>query len=248
MGDASMSSPSAARGVPSISVPRCLGRSAGRGSPAFGSARRTDWSGRSRPTWSRWRRDPEPVVTLAGPSGYPPDASSRGSAESMPGVRVGRCPRDRADDRADRRCALITAGGSIAGRLAVATTGVALRSRWTAEPSASAYDQRVADAVGTRPEPAPLVVPGGRKQFVCLCEDVTAKELAQGGQGGLRIARDAQALQHRHDGALPGQDVSRERGRGPRATCAGASRESTGLTTADRRSSRSPWPCWPVRT
>ena len=50
---------------------------------------------------------------------------------------------------------------------------------------------------------------GGRKQFVCLCEDVTVKELEQGVEEGFDRPRDAQALQHGHDGPVPGEDVPR---------------------------------------
>ena len=73
---------------------------------------------------------------------------------------------------------------------------------------------------------------GGRKQFVCLCEDVTVKELRQGVRGRLRQPRDPEALQHGHDGPVPGQDVPRPRGTGPRAVRRRDARRTTGLTTA----------------
>ncbi len=43
------------------------------------------------------------------------------------------------------------------------------------------------------------------KCFVCICEDVTEKDVEAGGRRGLRLDRARQALHDRDDGAVPGQ-------------------------------------------
>jgi sarcosine oxidase subunit alpha len=70
--------------------------------------------------------------------------------------------------------ALIAAGAALAGRLAVAPAAQDVVA------SAAGHAERVDAAFAALPEPAPATRPYGRKPFVCVCEDVTAKELAQG--------------------------------------------------------------------
>ena len=121
-----------------------------------------------------------------------PTCSSAGEVAGLDGPRRRSSPR--AGSRGPRpRCAL-------GGREAVSARGSPSCARRWPRPGRGRAGRRAALAARRRG--------GGAKQFVCLCEDVTEKELTQGGRRGLRPPRDAQALHHGHDGPVPGQDVS----------------------------------------
>ena len=120
----------------------------------------------------------------------------------------------------------------LAGRAAAAAAGRPTTAPASPPPHAARRAEAV-DAALAAPRARPaLSRPGGRKQFVCVCEDVTVKELEQGDRRGLRRPRDAEALQHGHDGPVPGQDVPRPRRPGPRRRSPARSPAETGLTTA----------------
>ena len=77
--------------------------------------------------------------------------------------------------------ALVVSGAVIAGRMAAsAANGRAVGDGEDLTAARAALELRVEAAVTARHRPPPLAVASGRKQFVCLCEDVTTKELAQG--------------------------------------------------------------------
>lgn len=117
---------------------------------------------------------PEPVVTLAAQAGLPLEYEER-LAEWIPGmgaadVVVTGHMTGLVDDE------LIAAGAVLAGRLAAGGD--------QADGAAARHAERVAGAFAALPDPASTLLPVGRKPFVCLCEDVTAKELAQGVREG----------------------------------------------------------------
>jgi sarcosine oxidase, subunit alpha len=170
---------------------------------------------------------PEPVVTLAAQAGIPLAFEPRiaewipvpGSADVVAtGHMTGLV-----DD------ALVAAGAAIAGRLAVAGGGAAHDAAALATERAT-HAERVAAAVDALPEPAPLIVPRGRKTFVCLCEDVTAKELAQGVKEGFDSLETLKRYSTVTMGPCQGKQCH---GNAAMVTAAarGASREATGLTT-----------------
>ena len=79
---------------------------------------------------------------------------------------------------------------------------------------------------------SPTVLPGGRKQFVCLCEDVTVKELAQGVEEGFDSLETAEALQHRHDGPCQGKSATASRRASTAADPGRVARSRPALTTS----------------
>jgi sarcosine oxidase subunit alpha len=78
--------------------------------------------------------------------------------------------------------ALAATEGVLVGRAAASNAGFGPHDG-TAE-RLIAHEQAVADAFAATPRRPPLARPGGRKQFICVCEDVTVKELQQGAKEG----------------------------------------------------------------
>jgi sarcosine oxidase subunit alpha len=129
---------------------------------------------------------PEPVLNLLAQDGVRPRWDER-LGEFVPsdpavgsGLLVAGHVRGVDDD------GLVARGGALAGRAA------ALAARH-AEGGGSldgvgqllvAHDRAMAAALEARTPPPELPKPGGGKQFVCVCEDVTAKELKQGIEEG----------------------------------------------------------------
>ncbi|MDQ3127182.1 MAG: (2Fe-2S)-binding protein, partial [Chloroflexota bacterium] len=120
--------------------------------------------------------------------------------------------------------ALIAAGAVLAGRLAATRDGDGTTV------DATGHAQAVEAALAARSEPAPTVLPSGRKSFVCLCEDVTAKELAQGIREGFESLETLKRYSTVTMGPCQGKQCH---GNAARVTAAlrGVSRETTGLTT-----------------
>src|SRR5262249_22533071 len=123
---------------------------------------------------------PEPVIALLGHEGVVPRWDDR-TGEFVPGDLPdglfaaghlnGPLPDRLAQDQ-----------GVAIGRAAAAAAGEGPKTG--AAAGLAAIAAAVADALATagqRPAPAQ---PGGRKQFLCVCEDVTVKELAQGAKEG----------------------------------------------------------------
>ena len=180
---------------------------------------------------------PEPVVALLAQARRAARAGTSALGEFVPGdpcrtasargratccgvdgrrARRARRRRSRAGQRPSRR-----GGGRRCGRRSTASADqLVAHDRAMAARSRRARRRRRSSS------------PAGGKQFVCLCEDVTVKELEQGVDEGFDDPRDAQALQHRHHGPLPGQDVPRPRGAAPRAARRRRRPPTTGLTTA----------------
>ena len=161
-------------------------------------------------------------------------AGTSASATSCPGDPT---PGVHAAGHVSGRCRTTwsLAQGVLVGR--AAGRGRRAAARTTAPPTQLASATRRPSRPRSRALPAApgrLQAPGGRKQFVCVCEDVTVKELQQGVEGRLRQPRAHEALQHGHDGPVPGQDVPRPRRRG-------STRRLTGATPgADRPDHRPP--------
>ncbi len=92
------------------------------------------------------------------------------------------------------------------------------------------HAQAVEAALAARTEPAPTALPSGRKSFVCFCEDVTAKELAQ----GIREGFDSLETLKRYSTVTMGPCQGKQcHGNAAQVTAAlrGVPRETTGLTT-----------------
>ncbi len=165
---------------------------------------------------------PEPVVTLAAQAGLalalePRLAEWIPVAGSSDVVATGHMTGLADDD-------LIAAGAVLAGRVA------ADRDAGTDRASHQHHAERVAAAFAALPEPVATVLPSGRKPFVCLCEDVTAKELAQ----GIREGFDSLETLKRYSTVTMGPCQGKQcHGNAARVTAAirGVSREETGLTT-----------------
>ncbi len=163
---------------------------------------------------------PEPVVTLAAQAGLPLVFEERlaewvplaGSADV---IVIGQMT-GLVDD------GLIAAGAVLAGRLAV--------GRDQAGGAATRHRERVAGAFAALPDPAPTALPVGRKPFVCLCEDVTTKELAQGVREGFASLETLKRYSTVTMGPCQGKQCH---GNAARVTAAmrGVSRTTTGLTT-----------------
>jgi sarcosine oxidase subunit alpha len=163
---------------------------------------------------------PEPVVTLAAQAGLSLSFEER-LAEWIPvagsaDVVVTGHLTGLVDDT------LIAAGAVLAGRLAAGQDG--------AGPAAAKHSELVAAAFAALPDPEPLAFPVGRKPFVCLCEDVTTKELAQ----GIREGFDSLETLKRYSTVTMGPCQGKQcHGNAARLTAAirGVSRARTGLTT-----------------
>lgn len=168
---------------------------------------------------------PEPVVTLAAQAGLPLAYEPR-LAEWIPSqgradVLVTGHVTGLTDD------ALIAAGGVLAGRLAASGAG-APGSAESAE--VAEHRARVEAAIEALPEPTPNAMPVGRKSFVCLCEDVTAKELVQGVKEGFASLETLKRYSTITMGPCQGKQCH---GNANRVTAAirGVPREVVGLTT-----------------
>ena len=74
------------------------------------------------------------------------------------------------------------------------------------------------------------------KCFVCVCEDVTTKDVRRARRGGLRLDRAREAVHDRDDGPVPGQAVPRSRRSGCWRGRPGSDESAIGTTTA-----RPPW-------
>ncbi len=169
---------------------------------------------------------PEPVVTLAAQAGLALGFEERlaewvpmtGSADVIvTGQMTGL-----ADDE------LIAAGAVLAGRLAAARDTADMVGG--ADRAAGRHRERVAAAFAALPDPVPTQLPVGRKPFVCLCEDVTTKELAQGVREGFESLETLKRYSTVTMGPCQGKQCH---GNAARVTAAirGVSRATTGLTT-----------------
>ena len=123
---------------------------------------------------------PEPVLSLLAQEGirarWDDQLGEFVPGEPPAGISVAGHMRGVPDD------SLVLVGGALAGRAA----GIAARGL-VADGTADRvreHERRFAESVAGRTPPAPLPKPGGGKQFVCFCEDVTAKELKQGIEEG----------------------------------------------------------------
>lgn len=163
---------------------------------------------------------PEPEVTLAAQAGLSLSFEER-LAEWIPlggsaDVVVTGGMTGLVDDE------LIGAGAVLAGRIAAGHD----------QPGSADSDHaaRVAAAFAALPERAPIALPGGRKPFVCLCEDVTAKELAQGVEEGFESLETLKRYSTVTMGPCQGKQCH---GNAARVTAAirGVPRAVTGLTT-----------------
>lgn len=131
---------------------------------------------------------PEPVISLLSQEGVQPRWDDRIGdfvpGDLTPGMHTAGHVNGPLPD------ALVLAEGSIVGRVAASAAGHDFRNGSTALPVA--HQRAVADALAAV-EPRPAVqTPGGRKQFLCVCEDVTVKELQQGvkeGFGSLELMK-----------------------------------------------------------
>ena len=123
---------------------------------------------------------------------------------------------------------LIAAGAVLAGRLAATRDGTGAGAPTT--DAHAAHVARVAAAFAALPEPAASALPAGRKPFVCLCEDVTAKELAQGIEEGFDSLETLKRYSTVTMGPCQGKQCH---GNAARVTSAlrGVPRSTTGLTT-----------------
>ena len=82
----------------------------------------------------------------------------------------------------------------------------------------------------------PEAAPFGTAGYVCICEDVSVKDLEQAWDEGVAVLGDPEALHHRDDGAVPGGDVRQASGR-VRAVGASGS-EAAGARTTSRPPAR----------
>ncbi len=163
---------------------------------------------------------PEPVVTLAAQAGLALGFEER-LAEWIPlpgsaDVVVTGHMTGLVDDE------LIAAGAVLAGRLGAGREGTGVAE--------TRHLERVAAAFAALPDPAPTALPTGRKPFVCLCEDVTTKELVQ----GIREGFDSLETLKRYSTVTMGPCQGKQcHGNAARVTAAirGVSRTTTGLIT-----------------
>jgi sarcosine oxidase subunit alpha len=167
---------------------------------------------------------PEPVVTLAAQAGLPiayePRLAEWIPSEGRADVLVTGHVTGLTDD------ALIAAGGVLAGRLAASD-----RPPTAAETTELAeHRARVESSIDAVSEPAATPMPVGRKAFVCVCEDVTAKELAQGVKEGFASLETLKRYSTITMGPCQGKQCH---GNANRVTAAirGVPREVAGLTT-----------------
>ncbi len=171
---------------------------------------------------------PEPVVTLAAQAGLTLAFEERlaewipvaGSADVVvTGHMTGLI-----DDE------LIGAGAVLAGRLAAGVGGGTTTADHADHLDHAAHAGRVAAAFAALPEPVPTALPIGRKPFVCLCEDVTAKELAQGIREGFESLETLKRYSTVTMGPCQGKQCH---GNSARVTAAlrGVTRAAVGLTT-----------------
>lgn len=162
---------------------------------------------------------PEPVVTLAAQAGLALAFEERlaewipvaGSADVVAtGAITGLVDDD-----------LTAAGAILAGGLAAGRADSA---------AGAAHDARVAAAFAALPDPAETHLPSGRKPFVCLCEDVTTKELAQGVAEGFASLETLKRYSTVTMGPCQGKQCH---GNAAKVTAAlrGVPRAVTGLTT-----------------
>ena len=163
---------------------------------------------------------PEPVVTLAAQAGLKLAFEER-LAEWIPlpgqaDVIVTGEMTGLVDD------VLIGAGAVLAGRLAMAAT--------QGGSDVDAHQARVAAAFGGLPERLPAAIRRGHKQFVCLCEDVTAGELAQGVREGFESLETLKRYSTVTMGPCQGKQCQANAAR-VTAAARGVSRQTTGLTT-----------------
>ncbi|MEX2183146.1 MAG: glycine cleavage T C-terminal barrel domain-containing protein, partial [Chloroflexota bacterium] len=168
---------------------------------------------------------PEPVVTLASQAGlalaFEPRLAEWVPVPGSADVVVTGHMTGLGDDD------LIAAGAIIAGRLA---SGGDTAAAAGVRADAAAHAERVAAAMAALPEPVETVLPFGRKPFVCLCEDVTVKELKQGINEGFESLETLKRYSTVTMGPCQGKQCH---GNAARVTAAirGVSREATGLTT-----------------
>jgi sarcosine oxidase subunit alpha len=162
---------------------------------------------------------PEPVVTLAAQAGLALGFEPR-LAEWVPlagstGVIATGHMTGLVDD------ALIAAGAILAGQIAMGAEHAG---------EAAAHLGRSAAAFATLTVPGPDSLPTGRKAFVCLCEDVTTKELAQGVREGFESLETLKRYSTVTMGPCQGKQCH---GNAARITAAirGVPRTTTGLTT-----------------
>jgi sarcosine oxidase subunit alpha len=163
---------------------------------------------------------PEPVVTLAAQAGLKLTFEER-LAEWIP-------VSGQADVVATGHLAgllddtLIATDAILAGRLAAGPTHV--------DPETGAHEDRVAAQMSALPNRALTTVRLGHKQFVCLCEDVTAGELAQGVREGFESLETLKRYSTVTMGPCQGKQCQ---GNAARVTAAvrGVSRQTTGITT-----------------
>ena len=139
---------------------------------------------------------PEPVLSLLAQEGARPrwddPLGEFVPGDLPPGLHAAGHVRGVADD------ALVLRGGVLAGRVAGTAASGGPRDG-TAEGLVE-HDRRMAAAVAARTAPEALEKPGGGKQFVCICEDVTAKEFKQGIEEGF----DSLELMKRYSTATMG--------------------------------------------
>lgn len=162
---------------------------------------------------------PEPVVTLAAQAGLPIGFEPR-LAEWIPTA-------DRGDVLVTGHVtgltddALIAAGGVLAGHMAASGEVPA---------GMPEYRERVAATRDALPERPDAPVPVGRKAFVCVCEDVTAKELVQGVKEGFDSLETLKRYSTVTMGPCQGKQCHGNANRVTAAVC-GVTRDVTGLTT-----------------
>ena len=174
---------------------------------------------------------PEPVVALPGQAG----AIRRWDAEL--GVTVADAPPDGillaghvegSDD-----LPTVLASGVLAGRRAAQRHGAA-RDHRAAEAEAEA-EAGLAAARAAAPAPVAATTtgagPGGRKQFVCVCEDVTIKELTLGVYEGFDDLETMKRYSTTTMGPCQGM-MCHSLASGVQAELTGRSREAVGMTTS----------------
>ncbi len=133
---------------------------------------------------------PEPVISLLAQDGVPPRFDERTAVfvpgELTAGLHAAGHVRGPLPD------ALVAAEGRIVGRVAAAAAAGGPTNG--AADLLLAHEADTAAAFAALPAPAALQAPGGRKQFLCVCEDVTVKELAQGAKEGFASLETHEAL------------------------------------------------------
>jgi len=163
---------------------------------------------------------PEPVVSLASMAGVPlryDDGLGEWLPDPVPGGPVLCAGVVLGDHDEERR----HAGARVAGRVAAGAD----------DPAAiAAYLAGLAASGAGREAPAAMVVPPGRKTFVCPCEDVTAKELVQGVREGFDSLETLKRYSTITMGPCQGKQCHGNAAR-LHAAIKGASPAATGLTT-----------------